>query len=238
MQLYLIRHAQSFNNALPKERQHERSHDAPLTEYGIRQAELLAQHLVTGFNPGSPAQNRPDGLGYDLTRLYCSPMWRTLRTAQFIAGALAITPEVWIDLHEQGGVFLEDRETGAVTGYPGKTRQEMQAEFPGYILPDGVTEAGWWSGGYEDQPACDGRAIRVVEKLRTWADTDERIALVSHAGFLDALLKALYHMLPSRGLFYYHHNTAISRIDLHGDDDLVTRYLNRVDHLPPELLTL
>lgn len=237
MELYLIRHAQSFNNALPKERWHERSHDAPLTERGVQQAERLAEHLASGFNPGSVAQNHAQTRGYNLTRLYCSPMSRTLRTAQFIANALEMMPEVWVDLHEQGGVFLKDKETGAVMGYPGKTRQEIQTEFPGYILPEDVTDAGWWTGTYEDQPTCDGRAIRVAEKLRTLTETDERIALVSHAGFLDSLLKALFHMLPSRELFYYHHNTAISRIDFHKDGSIVTRYLNRVDHLTAELLS-
>ena len=46
MELYIIRHAQSSNNALADER--ERVCDPHLTELGRQQAELLAAHLAAG----------------------------------------------------------------------------------------------------------------------------------------------------------------------------------------------
>ena len=49
MKLYIIRHAQSINNALAN--QMDRVCDPSLTELGYRQAEIVAQHLVGGIDP-------------------------------------------------------------------------------------------------------------------------------------------------------------------------------------------
>ena len=241
MQLYIIRHAQSTNNALADLR--ERDCDPTLTDLGERQANILAQHLEAGVElvPPISTTNGRDGQGYYITRLYCSPMWRALQTADSIGQALGLTPEVRADIHEQGGIFLDHQDGRGPVGYPGKTRQEIQAVFPRYVLPDDVTDRGWWNRDYEDWPTCHERAARVADKIRAWAERDgqddERIALVSHGGFVDALLKALFNQSADRGLFYYHYNTAISRIEFRDDGRLNVRYLNRVDHLPPELVS-
>ena len=148
MELYLIRHGQSTNNALADER--ERVCDPPLTELGWRQSERLAEHLADGRR------------GYGITRLYTSPMWRALQTAKLVGQALGLPVEVWIELHESGGVYLDHGEVGGIVAFPGKTRFEVVAGVPGLVLPERVTEEGWWRGeGREDWPACQGRAIRV-----------------------------------------------------------------------------
>ncbi len=242
MELYLIRHGQSTNNALSEAR--ERVFDPALTGLGLRQAQLAAEHLANGLNPelavwtpegGGSAPNR---CGYGITRLYCSPMMRALQTAQPIGQALGLAPEVWVDIHEQGGIFLDHGEAdGGVVGYPGKTRPEILAEFPGYKLPAGITDLGWWKWGYEEMSVCHGRAVRVAEELVKRAAGDERIAMVSHGGFVDALLKALSNQLPGYFLFYFHYNTAITRVDFRGDGRLDFRYLNRVAHLPPDAIS-
>ncbi len=242
MELYLIRHAQSTNNALAD--QNQRVCDPPLTDLGLRQAEVIARHVAEGLTPelvkyGSvEATDAAQRRGYGLTRLYCSPMRRTLQTAQPISQALGLTPEVWVDIHEQGGIYLDHGEEVGRVGYPGLTRAEILAEFPAYRLPDAVTEQGWWRSGYEEWPLCQGRAIKVAHTLRQWAiGSTERIALVSHGGFLDALLKALFDQLPGRHLFYHHYNTAVTRLDFREDGRLGLRFINRVDHLPPELVS-
>lgn len=237
MELIIIRHAQSTNNALADERR--RVSDPPLTELGERQADILARHLATGreLEPSASVANTYKQRGYGVTRLYCSPMWRALQTAYYIGQALELTPEVWIDLHEKGGIFLDHEDGHGPVGYPGKTRAKIQAAFPSYVLPEGITEHGWWNREFEDWPACHERAIKVAEELRMLPASDERIALVSHGGFMDALLKALFKQLPDRHLFYYHYNTAISRIDFHSDGNLGVRYLNRLSHLPLELIS-
>ncbi|MBN1993306.1 MAG: histidine phosphatase family protein [Anaerolineae bacterium] len=242
MELYLIRHGQSTNNALTNIQ--DRVCDPLLTELGRRQAQVVAQHLTNGLTPelsknGSvEATYSPQRCGFGLTKLYCSPMKRALQTAWPIAEALGMVPEVWLDIHEKGGIYL-DHEEGVRVGYPGLTRSEILADFPHYRLPEEITEHGWWHNGYEDWPACQGRAIKVAGQLREWVESngDERIALVSHGGFIDALLKALFNQLPGRHLWYHHYNTAITRLDFREEGRLGLRYLNRVDHLSPELIS-
>jgi 2,3-bisphosphoglycerate-dependent phosphoglycerate mutase len=239
MKLYIIRHAQSTNNILTDHQ--GRVSDPPLTELGSQQGEILAQHLATGpeLKPPVSTADGHDQHSYGLTRLYCSPMWRALQTADPIGRALGLTPEVWIDIHEWGGIFLDHGDGRGPIGYPGKTRQQIQTAFPHYVLPAGITEQGWWNRGHEDRAACYGRAIKVAGTLREWVadNNQERIAIVSHGGFFDALLKALFNQLPGRQVFYYAYNTAISRIDFESDGRLRVRYLNRVSHLPPELIS-
>ena len=108
MEFYIIRHAQSANNALLDQRQ--RVQDPPLTELGHRQAEIVAQHLVTGVDPEQKI-DAPEGVtaahgrqGYGLSRLYCSAMHRSLQTAWPIARAVGLVPDVWIDFHVSGGI--------------------------------------------------------------------------------------------------------------------------------------
>ncbi len=241
MELYIIRHAQSTNNALGDPQ--DRDRDPPLTEIGERQADILARHLAAGIElvPPAAAINGRGQQGYSFTHLHCSPMWRSLQTAYPIGQALGLRPEVWTDIHEQGGIYLDHGDGRGPIGYSGKTRQEIQTVYPHYVLPPEITDGGWWNRDHEDWPTCHRRANRVAEELRKRAASDERgdqrVAIVSHGGFVDALLKALFGQLSDGQIFYYHYNTAISRVDFRPGSRLDVRYLNRLDHLPPELIT-
>lgn len=224
MILYIIRHAQSTNNAL---RDGERRVcDPALTGLGQRQAQLLAQHLATGNDPGT-------GHGYGIARLFTSPMRRAMQTALPIGRALGLQPEVWIDIHEQGGIYLDHGPVRGYVGYPGMTDAEMLAECSDLVLPDGVTDRGWWTGGREEWSGCLARAEGVAATLRLWAPRDERIAMVTHGGFIDALLKVLLDDADLSDTYYYLcYNTAISRLDWTGHSGPEAPYLARVDHLP------
>ncbi len=109
------------------------------------------------------------------------------------------------------------------------------------MLPPTITENGWWpvQNGHEDWPGCQGRAIRVADQLHRMAKAqpEARVGLVTHGGFSDALLKALLSMLPSHYVFFHFFNTAISRVDIRADGQVEVRYINRVGHLPPELVS-
>ncbi len=245
MKLFLIRHAQSANNFLAEtvamgEYMERRSPEPPLTEIGERQAQLVADHLV-GIDYPEAGQEQADGKqqGYGFTKLYCSPMLRTLQTAQPISKALGVQPEVWIDIHEHGGIFHGDPEKGPVAQHFGLTRQEMMSLFPGYQLPAEITEKGWWPGGYEEMEGCYQRAQRVADQIRTWAPImpTERVALVAHGTFIDALIKALLGQDFAVQLYYSHYNTAITRLDFTPRGFMLLRYLNRTEHLPPNLIT-
>jgi len=238
MILYIIRHAQSTNNALDDES--NRVCDPELSELGRQQAELLARHLAGGAGPEFERGRLvvPNGAGYGIARLFVSPMRRALQTARPVARALGLTPEVWVDLHEHGGIFLDHGPEVGYVGYPGLSRAEMQAILPGCMLPDGVTERGWWWGAREDRPACEARAARVAATLRQWAAAmDERIALISHGDLIDALIRALLQPMPAQGCYFLHANTAISLLELRPDGRIRVDYLNRTDHLPQGMIS-
>lgn len=244
MQVYLIRHAQSFNNALMED-QFKRVADPPLTEVGLQQAELVAQFLKNTVCLEEivrhPVHNRDNSTPYTITHLFCSPMYRTLQTAFPIARELDLTPVVWPDLHEQGGMFLE--RDGVAQGEGGMTRAQILEQFPNYVLPDSVTDEGWYDPkkGIEHFSDTMARAIRVVTELRRRAQMEEfkdsKVALVGHGAAIDAIIKAFIHNLPTDRYFYWHYNTAITMLEIVEDGVVMIRYLNRVTHLPPELIT-
>lgn len=227
MQVYLIRHAQSENNILSEENIHRRKVDPALTEMGYRQRDILADFLARADKPDER---------FELTHLYTSAMYRSLLTAQPLGDGLNLQPQVWPDLHENGGMF--QRQNGRTSGFNGMTRSAIQSEFPDYGLPDSVSESGWYDAelGMEPETHSLFRAIKVAKALRERGHVDDVIGLVSHAGFLDILLKAIFDQLPSRPhtMRYYHNNTAITRIDYQGSRP-VLHYMNRVEHLPPEM---
>jgi broad specificity phosphatase PhoE len=229
MELYLIRHGQSTNNAL--EDWTQRVEDPLLTERGERQAKRAAVHLAAGRHlpPTSMRQDRPP-----LDRLYVSPMIRALQTAHPIGSALGVVPEVWADIHEIGGIYLDHGERKV--GYPGRPRRELAEHFPHYVLPDTLGEDGWWNRDVESLEEAHARAMLVAARLCERADEEARIALVSHGEFLSALLHALARQAPDTGTYFAHHNTGITHVDL-TPRGVVVYYLNRYDHLDHDLLT-
>ncbi len=226
MDLFLIRHGESYNNAL--EDSSQRVSDPPLTALGEEQAERVASHLARGGHLDPAERDGRPGLD----SLYCSPMLRALQTARPIAGALGAAAEVWVDIHEVGGIWQAGKGD-----LHGMSRAEIESGFPGVGLPDGVGEDGWWPGGQETKPAGRGRAIAVAGELQERArqseergDTPERLAIVTHGDYMSGLIKALTDQLPGQGLSYDHENTAITRFRL-GAAGCVVRYLNRCEHL-------
>ncbi|QPC82844.1 histidine phosphatase family protein [Phototrophicus methaneseepsis] len=238
MQLYLIRHAQSYNNALEDPR--NRVADPDLSDIGFEQARLLGEYAANAVELTSewPRTLSP----WQFTHLYVSPMKRTLQTAQPLAKAVGIKPEVWIDIHEHGGIFLAN-EDGTTTGFGGLSSTEITSTFADYTVPETITDTGWWNpeNGEETIPDFVTRAVRVAMALRDRAQSDDIIGLVSHAAFLDALVKALLNQapIPPSDLFYLHYNTGISRFDFTTEFGGRTRmmFFNRMNHLPLSLQT-
>ena len=230
MQLFIIRHGQSGNNALLDPA--GRDQDPALTPAGEQQAARAGPFIGAG-NHLEPAERerRPY-----LDALYCSPMIRALQTAHPIGESLGLRPEVWVDIHEQGGIFLDHGGDIGHVGYSGQTRSQIRDRFPHYVLPDRIGEDGWWNKGYEEVHQCHARAMSVAQALCQRAGEDSRIGVVTHGGFTNSLIKALWHELPGDRFAYEHRNTAITRIDV-GPERLVMRYMNRTDHLPEALVT-
>ena len=239
MKLYFIRHAQSENNALFDRtgQTRGRSHDPQVTEIGRQQIERLAG-FIGGFNGFEAAENDAKDLGgFGLTHIYCSPMIRATMTAYALAQTTGILPVMWVDLHESGGIYLDDEENGGRVSLPGCPRSQFEQQFPGVVLPPEVTEQGWYFRPYEPAEERLPRARRVVEMLLArHGGSNDRVALVSHGAFFNSFITALLNFPADHACWFEMNNVAISRFDLHADYTRIA-YLNRTDFLPPELIT-
>ena len=240
MELFIIRHGQSGNNALANIR--DRSVDPPLTDLGERQAEMLGEYVARGKNQelsrettGNTKYELRHGLG--ITSLFTSPMYRSLQTVQPVSRASGLAPRIWVDIHEEGGMFLNHGGDEGLGGYPGRTRSEILAEFPDYVLPTSFDETGWWNKDHEDPASLLVRATKVSEQLREMAKTEDRVAIITHGAFMNALLNAIFGQISEGHMYYRHHNTAISRFYMDGDGRFEVLYLNSTVHLNPESIS-
>jgi 2,3-bisphosphoglycerate-dependent phosphoglycerate mutase len=241
MQLYIIRHGQSTNNVTMLTDVKDRVADPPLTDLGKKQAEAVAHYLKTAVNPESVVDaaltGQPSETGFAFTQLHCSPMLRALQTCQPIAAALGLKPQVWVEIHEHGGMYMDYNDERGIVGFPGLSRTELLLGFPDYSLPDTFAEEGWWNStlGEEDLAAAHARGIRVAQALRKQAESEERIGIVTHGVFADCLIKALLSQTPGPYHFYSHHNTGITCINFVDPYRISLRFTNRIEHLTPDL---
>ncbi len=229
MDLFLIRHGESANNALTDISQ--RVADPELTAKGRVQAERVAAYLAEGLHL-APAERQEDRPFFD--RLYCSAMIRALHTAQAIGQAMESKSEIWVATHEMGGIYLDHGGERGTVGYPGLTRAEIATRFPTSVASAEVGEDGWWDAGMETEEQAQRRAMDVAADLLARAGEKTRIGLVTHGGFISLLLSALDNQTIDDD-YYGHENTAITRVALAPGGTTVVKYVNRTEHLPDEL---
>ncbi|MBE2221557.1 MAG: histidine phosphatase family protein [Anaerolineae bacterium] len=249
MQLYIIRHGQSFNNALWARTggSNGRLPDPPLTEIGQKQAEYLAQFIAKADKNGSaPIEiDQHNRHGYHLTHLYSSLMLRAVQTGHAIAEALDMPLIAWPIIHEWGGIFAHDPETDEPVALPGPNRQFFIERFDRFVLPDDLQEEGWWQGPYEPEEASIHRAETFVNQLLSrHGNTEDRIGIVTHGGFTAMLIRILFNSREFTVNLHneeFHtwlsmNNTGVTRLNFE-ENHIIQAYSNRVDHLPTELIT-
>jgi 2,3-bisphosphoglycerate-dependent phosphoglycerate mutase len=240
MQFYYIRHGQSENNrrwALSGSHR-GRSHDPDLTEVGRQQVEHLAAFLSQKGRPGADDGYDPQNVaGFGFTHLYSSLMLRAVTTGTILSQALGLPLVGWADAHETGGIFRLDQDTEERTGLPGKNRAYFAAHFPDLVLPESLGEAGWWNRPFEAREERTPRARRFLHDLMArHGDTGDRVAVVAHGGFYNHLLQAIFDLPDGRDRWFMLNNTGMTRIDFE-DGAAWLAYANRVDFLPPSLIT-
>jgi len=111
-------------------------------------------------------------------------------------------------------------------------------------LPDEFNDAGWWSRPAEDEAMFLERMQTVVDEVKQrLTQSEENVAMVAHGDFIDQFVKQLMGVERHQHNYDNHwvanwtfHNTSISRVDfVDGSHNVV--YMNRIDHLPNELVT-
>ncbi len=238
MQLYFIRHAQSANNKLYDEtgNWNGRDSDPELTDLGHEQARRLAEHAACAGGATS-RRDYPYRSGFGFTHLYSSLMVRALETASYLSAALHLPLVAWEDLHEVGGIFVIDDESGEYIGQPGKSRSELAARFPGAQLPSTLTESGWWNRPHETVELQAQRARRFLNELaERHGGTDDQVAVVSHGGFYNFVMGGLLGIQADTGIWFSINNTGLTRFNFKLEG-IELAYANRVEHLPTELIT-
>lgn len=239
--VYLVRHAQSYNNQLEIKLREEnlpfkelwqkyeefRVVDPQLSDRGIKQATLLADYVKATKQTGTH-------------RLFCSAMHRSIHTAQHLSQALGVKPELWVDIFEEGGMF---HATKNEVSYHGKTK--VQIEELGVKVSDefatGVysklTDSGWWQHGRETHAQCVERAESVVKKLYELAHhykgKHTTLWLVAHGDFLSVLMKTILKTdLPNS--YIYHDNCGVTQVAINctntkdGSIETKVGFVNRV----------
>jgi 2,3-bisphosphoglycerate-dependent phosphoglycerate mutase len=165
-------------------------------------------------------------------------MVRAVKTGSIVAKRLHIPLQAWEELHERGGIYLEDQETRQILRQAGKTRDYFASHYPELVLPDKFPEAGWWNFRPHEPPeASIERARRFLAGLLDkHGDSSDRVAVVSHGGFYNDFLDTLLHHSGLNGAWFSMYNTAVTRIDFH-DDIVELVYQNRIDFMPKEWVT-
>ncbi len=242
MQLYFIRHAQSVNNLL-----HDQTgtwanmtDDPELTDTGVKQAQLLAAHLAETRSIEPRQRWDPfNARAFNITHLYASPMIRAAHTASVVGQAIGLSPVLWEDLHECGGLYL-DGANGEKIGQPGKNRAWFEERFPTLSVPATIGDEGWWN----HRPVETGQE-RLARAARVWqtliarhGNTDDHVALVSHGDFFVRFMTVVLEIGLREHLWMGMQNTAIARIDYAERGDLLALlYTCRVAHLPLDMIT-
>ena len=210
--LYLVRHGESANNALPTP---QRVSDPNLTELGQKQAQNLSLHY--------------SDFGH-IDHVLASPFRRTLQTAQPLLSAKGMRATIWTDLYEVGGCY-SGYEAGGLTGATGMTGSEIRAEFPDFDVPDDIDDTGWYkSRAFETWEMAIVRAQTQAKKLReTFTDTDSVVFCFIHADFKQLLLQ---HLVPGEKEFHNGgiSNSSITHLHFNHDTGKVIDYCN-TDHL-------
>ena len=207
MELFLLRHGQSEFNVRRTEHL-----DSDLTDIGRRQAERTAVRLA----------------GEALTRIYVSPLRRTLQTIAPTCRATGLAADVYADVCEYfSSPHYHD--------FPGLPAAELLQQYPFARLTDDFPcEDAWWPQEIEDVSVIAARAVRVRDDLlRLGARSQERVLIVSHAETVGRLTEAFLRVPPIPERPFWPDNCALAR--LHCADDPAAPaellYFNDTAHL-------
>jgi 2,3-bisphosphoglycerate-dependent phosphoglycerate mutase len=240
MYMYFIRHAQSENNALWAKTGFDkgRSHDPELTQIGKKQAKCL----VDFFKGAADAFDRereeyPFHKPARLTHVYSSLMVRAVATGNVLAQALDLPLLGLEDIFEEGGIYMQDPESGEKVGLPGHGETYFTENYPNLVLPESMNPQGWWNRDYELPEERFERAHRALRKiLALHGGSEDRVGIVSHGGFYTLFLKTLLGIKEQEPCWFQLNNTGITRINF-SQDWVQLAYCNRIDFLPDSLLT-
>ena len=217
-----------------------RDPDACLTARGLDQAIAVGEYLESFPN---------------LEMLFVSPTLRTLQTARPLVerlGGREVRPEVWLDLHEEGGVFNGTRDDHLQNKTCDKIVHGLKIdEFSEHLgsipVVKGVSgnSNGWWRGGFESPCDAEVRGLELMVKFWEISDflikdkklLNPTVVVVSHGLLMDRISRNFLGRTTSRdNTPFFTHNCGINIFHLYPNTRAVAvACLNSNLHIPPSL---
>lgn len=217
-QIYLIRHAQSANNA---QEEHLRVPDPGLTELGHCQAERTAEWLAR----------------HSITHIHTSPFLRALQTTEPIARQTGVNVSIRADIFEQGGCY-RGYLPGEKIGQPGLSQCELALRHPDWRIDEDINELGWWrSRQYESLEEATVRARKVTSWINAELSKNGGWhAIVTHGDFKRLLVSELLGLPLDSLRLGPIVNAAISSFS-NASGHWEMDWYNSVGHLPIDWIT-
>lgn len=201
--LFLVRHGETIWN---KELKYQGHTDTPLSEEGLRQAELVAARLA----------------GEKIDTVYASDLSRAMITAEMIASRHGLTVGAETDLREIKFGHWEGLTYDRIVDGWSDEMSRLYTNTDEVRIPGGETF-------HELKARATGAITRLVEKHR-----GQNIVVVSHGGTIRTIICAILDIHLNHVWDIRQDNTAVNIIEFYKHRTLVT-LVNDAHHLRPAL---
>lgn len=219
--LYLVRHGESKGNCGEWQNMPDAvSEDPPLTEKGIRQAELLGEYWAE----------------YPLDCILTSGLHRALRTASEVASRQGKDGAHTVEVHK---IFSECE---IKESFPGRTFDEIKTDYPLAVCASGADPADRFvvhsAGASDDEHLVRGKAA--LDYIRSRFHNGEKVMVVAHGAFNTFLLYAALDLPGTNAFDPSYYNTGVTKIQFYKQGegsyaDIHLDYHNTVPHLVAEM---
>ncbi len=204
LDIYLIRHAQSYQNTGEKYPAGFHADDAPLTDYGKAQADALASYM----------QEKID-------RFYSGTLVRAAQTVYPLA------------LKNKKGIVMLPELREADTAFSGKAQEEIERIIPNaktYALKESPTGFPLYLRD-ETQDELKARAKSVSEYILSECRDGEKVVLATHGAFFGYLLRYFLEISLPESFCWQVDNCAITHIRLRKNGIPIVKCANFTGHL-------
>ncbi len=217
LELYLVRHGQSMSNAgADGELNYEFKNDSPLTELGVKQAELLGEYFAD----------------LPLDCILTSGLRRASHTAYEVAKRQPENGCRTVEIHK---IFTE---CGTGEECRGRTIDEIRRDIPSVVCGDGTPADERlisYSKDYTDAQLLE-RAQEAMEYILNRFHNGEKVMVAAHGAFNTFLLYAALGLSWQQVFDPQYYNTGITKIIFYNEGkgawaDIHLVYHNAVPHL-------
>jgi 2,3-bisphosphoglycerate-dependent phosphoglycerate mutase len=241
MRLFFIRHGQSSNNALWARMGNEidRVPDPEITDTGRRQLHSTANFLDFCLTSDISMGSDPScGTETGNVVIFCSLMTRAIQSASIIAERLQLPVYANLDIHESGGIYRDDFNSGSRIGEKGLSKVEVNDLFPHVLLPAGMNPEGWWNRPFEEREFRRERVAKVLHWLTdTYGSTTDTIILVSHAGFYNYFMRQILGLNHDDYSVWFEFFNGAATLFNFDNGNVNIFYSNRFDFMPMDIVT-